>query len=42
MSTLQLNLPNDLVIIVSGFDNDPAREGKPAVGIDVFDYKSGR
>lgn len=37
----QVNLPDDRVIIVSGFLDDPARQtGKPAPSIDVFDYKS--
>jgi hypothetical protein len=41
---LQVNLPDDRVIIVSGFLDDPARPatGKPAPSIDVFDYKSKR
>jgi hypothetical protein len=39
----QVNLPDDRVIIVSGFLDDPARQsGKPAPSIDVFDYKSRR
>jgi hypothetical protein len=37
----QVNLPDDRVIIVSGFLDDPVRQsGKPAPSIDVFDYKS--
>jgi hypothetical protein len=40
---LQVNLPDDRVIIVSGFLDDPARQsGKPAPSIDVFDYRSRR
>lgn len=40
---LQVNLPDDRVIIVSGFLDDPVRQsGKPAPSIDVFDYKSRR
>lgn len=40
---LQVNLPDDRVIIVSGFLDDPARQsGKPAPSIDVFDYRSKR
>jgi hypothetical protein len=40
---LQINMPDDRVIIVSGFLDDPARQtGKPAPSIDVFDYKSKR
>lgn len=39
----QVNLPDDRVIIVSGFLDDPVRQtGKPAPSIDVFDYKSKR
>ena len=39
----QVNLPDDRVIIVSGFLDDPARQsGKPAPSIDVFDYRSKR
>jgi hypothetical protein len=39
----QVNLPDDRVIIVSGFLDDPVRQsGKPAPSIDVFDYKSRR
>jgi hypothetical protein len=33
-------MPDERVLIVSGFDNDPARKGKPATGIDIFDYKT--
>jgi hypothetical protein len=41
--TEQVNLPDDRVIIVSGFLDDPVRQsGKPAPSIDVFDYKSRR
>ncbi|KAF8059661.1 CA1 [Scenedesmus sp. PABB004] len=37
----QVNLPDDRVIIVSGFLDDPARQtGKPAPSIDVYDHKS--
>lgn len=36
----QVMLPDDRVIIVSGFLDDPGRpSGKPAPSIDVFDYK---
>lgn len=41
LDCVQINLPDDRVIIVSGFLDDPARQsGKPAPSIDVFDYKS--
>ena len=40
-SSGQVMLPDDRVIIVSGFLDDPGRPtGKPAPSIDVFDYKS--
>ncbi|KAI8472424.1 MAG: hypothetical protein J3K34DRAFT_414131 [Monoraphidium minutum] len=37
----QVVLPDDRVVIVSGFLDDPGRPtGKPAPSIDIFDYKS--
>jgi hypothetical protein len=37
----QVNLPDDRVIVVSGFLDDPGRPtGKPAPSIDIFDYKT--
>ncbi|GBF98436.1 hypothetical protein Rsub_11081 [Raphidocelis subcapitata] len=37
----QVALPDDRVVIVSGFLDDPGRPtGKPAPSIDVFDYKA--
>jgi hypothetical protein len=37
----KVTLPDDRVVIVSGFLDDPGRPtGKPAPSIDVFDYKS--
>ncbi|KIZ03620.1 glyoxal or galactose oxidase [Monoraphidium neglectum] len=39
----QVVLPDDRVIIVSGFLDDPGRPtGKPAPSIDIFDYKTKR
>jgi hypothetical protein len=36
-----VTLPDDRVIVVSGFLDDPGRpSGKPAPSIDVFDYRS--
>lgn len=40
----QVNLPDDRVVVVSGFLDDTGRPAtaKPAQSIDVFDYKSRR